>query len=117
MYSLSGSLLGDICRCGDKGVIADLDFEGAGGSAFPGYEGDRGDLVSFLDDEEPFRDMREIGVTLSRFLMMRSAAIVPGVLSCFSEAKEVNQATIGCIAAAFLASVAHGVNTVRAAHL
>ncbi len=55
--------------------------------------------------------MREIGVTMSHFLMMRSAVIVPVVMaSCFVVAEEVNQAMIGWVlAAAFLAFVARRV--------
>jgi hypothetical protein len=71
---------------------------GAGPVGTPGYEGDWGDLVSFLDDEERGN---------SAMLMASS----------FSEAKEVNQAVIGWIAAAFLAFVARGVNPARAAGL
>lgn len=53
--------------------------------------------------------MSEIRVALSRLLMMRSTAIVPTLMtSCFSVVKEVNQAMIGWIVAAFLALVAHG---------
>jgi hypothetical protein len=62
--------------------------------------------------------MSEIGVTLSRFLMMRSAGIVPALMaSYFSAVEEVHQAMIGWMAAVFLAFLIHGVKSVRAACL
>jgi hypothetical protein len=49
---LGGSLLGDARRCGDREVIAGLDFVCVGAIRTWGYERDWSDLVSFLDDDE-----------------------------------------------------------------
>ncbi len=62
--------------------------------------------------------MSEIGVTLSRFLMRRSAATEPvAIASCLSVVDKLNQAVIGWVGWAFLELVAQGVNPERAARL
>jgi hypothetical protein len=65
-----------------------------------------------------FGGMSEMGVTLPHLLMMRSAVVVPALkTTCFLVVKEVNQAVIGWIAAAFLVFMACGLKSGRAAHL
>jgi hypothetical protein len=60
------SLLGDVRRCGDREqVIAGLDFVCIWVIGTWGYEGDWGDHVSFLEDEERVDSARDDGLVFS----------------------------------------------------